>query len=111
MAGRVRGSGTGAARPRGGSSRPCWEWGREPGAGSGHACGREDRSRVHGLIVAWYAWLSHLAQGPISRIQGWEEHINLPLMSAVLFGLIGATSPCQLTTKSTALINGRLMCS
>jgi len=58
---------------------------------------------MHGVIVAWYAWLSHLAQGPIVVIQGWDERFNLPLMSAVLFGLIGATSPCQLTTSLTAL--------
>ena len=58
---------------------------------------------MHGLIVAWYAWLSRLAQGPVFLIQGWDERINLPLMSAVLFGLIGATSPCQLTTNLSAL--------
>ncbi len=58
---------------------------------------------MHGLIVAWYAWLSQLAQGPIFVIQGWDERIDVPFASAALFGLIGATSPCQLTTNLSAL--------
>src|SRR5713226_4707382 len=55
------------------------------------------------LVVAWYAWLSQLAQGPILVIEGWNDALNVPALSALLFGLIGATSPCQLTTNLGAL--------
>lgn len=56
-----------------------------------------------GLVVAWYAWLSQFAQGPILAIQDWIDALNLPVASALLFGLIGATSPCQLTTNLAAM--------
>jgi hypothetical protein len=36
-------------------------------------------------------------------IQDWIEGTSVPLVSALLFGLIGATSPCQLTTNLGAL--------
>jgi cytochrome c biogenesis protein CcdA len=55
------------------------------------------------VVVAWYSWLSGLAQGPILVIQDWIEGSSVPAMSALLFGLIGATSPCQLTTNLGAL--------
>ncbi|MGH7573384.1 MAG: hypothetical protein ACREMK_16310 [Gemmatimonadota bacterium] len=52
-----------------------------------------------GVVIAWYSWLSGLAQGPILLVQDWIEGSTVPLVSALLFGLIGATSPCQLTTN------------
>jgi len=55
------------------------------------------------VVIAWYAWLSGLTQGPILVIQDWIEGSSVPLVSALLFGLIGATSPCQLTTNLGAL--------
>lgn len=55
------------------------------------------------LVIAWYAWLSGLAQGPILVIEGWNDALKIPALSALLFGLIGATSPCQLTTNLGAL--------
>lgn len=58
---------------------------------------------MSGLVVAWYAWLSGLAQGPILAIDAWIGALALPAASALLFGLIGATSPCQLTTNLGAL--------
>lgn len=51
----------------------------------------------------WYGVLSQLSQGLIYRIDALAEQVNLPLVSAFLFGLIGATSPCQLTTNLSAL--------
>jgi cytochrome c-type biogenesis protein len=54
-------------------------------------------------VIAWYSWLSRFTQGPILLIQDWIEGSNVPLVSALLFGLIGATSPCQLTTNLGAL--------
>jgi len=55
------------------------------------------------IVIAWYSWLSGLTQGPILVIQDWIEGSSVPLVSALLFGLIGATSPCQLTTNLGAL--------
>lgn len=55
------------------------------------------------LIVAWYGWLSRLAQGPVLTVQGWADAAGLPIFSAVAFGLIGALSPCQFTTNLGAL--------
>jgi len=55
------------------------------------------------LVVAWYGWLSSLSQGTVSWLQGWVDHLQIPLITAVLFGLIGATAPCQLTTNLSAL--------
>jgi len=58
---------------------------------------------VDRIILAWYGWLSALMQGPVFALQGWAGDISLPLLSAVVFGLIGATAPCQLTTNLGAL--------
>lgn len=55
------------------------------------------------LIVAWYGWLSSLSQGTVFWLQGWVDHFQIPQITAVLFGLIGATAPCQLTTNLSAL--------
>ena len=55
------------------------------------------------LVAAWYVWLSQWSQGPILVIQRWIDVMDLPVGSALLFGVIGATSPCQLTTNLGAL--------
>jgi cytochrome c-type biogenesis protein len=51
----------------------------------------------------WYSLLSVPSQvltGPISDA---ADAFNIPLLSALLFGLLGAASPCQLTTNASAL--------
>jgi cytochrome c biogenesis protein CcdA len=58
---------------------------------------------VDHLILAWYGWLSGLTQGAVFGLQGVADGLALPVASAVIFGLIGATSPCQLTTNLGAL--------
>ena len=55
------------------------------------------------LVLAWYGWLSGLTQGLVLSLQGLADSIALPAVAAVIFGLIGATSPCQLTTNLGAL--------
>jgi cytochrome c biogenesis protein CcdA len=55
------------------------------------------------LLIAWYGWLSGLTQGTVVALGGWADRVELPLLGAVAFGLIGATSPCQLTTSLGAL--------
>jgi len=58
---------------------------------------------VDQLIIAWYGWLSSLTQGAVFGLQGVADGLALPVASAVIFGLIAATSPCQLTTNLGAL--------
>jgi cytochrome c-type biogenesis protein len=58
---------------------------------------------VSRLVVTWYAWLSGLTQGLVLGFQDLADSIALPAAAAVIFGLIGATSPCQLTTNLGAL--------
>lgn len=55
------------------------------------------------IVIVWYSWLSGLTQGPVLVVQDWIEGTSVPLVNALLFGLIGATSPCQLTTNLGAL--------
>lgn len=55
------------------------------------------------LILAWYVWLSKLSQGFAFTVETWIEGVNLPAATAVLFGLIAAVSPCQLSTSLGAL--------
>ncbi len=55
------------------------------------------------LILAWYTWLSTLSQGFVFTVDGWITAVDIPGASAVFFGLIAATSPCQLTTNLGAL--------
>ena len=55
------------------------------------------------LIRDWYAWLSTLSQGFVFTVEDLNERVNLPVASALLFGLIAAASPCQLTTNLSAL--------
>ena len=55
------------------------------------------------LIGQYYAWLSSLAGWLTLPISNLADSINIPLVSALLFGLIGATAPCQLSTNVAAL--------
>lgn len=55
------------------------------------------------MVLAWYTWLSTLSQGYVFSVGEWSDRVNLAPASAVLFGLIAAASPCQLTTNLGAL--------
>ncbi len=55
------------------------------------------------LIVTWYGWLSTLTQGTAFVLQDVTDRVDVPVLTAVIFGLIGATAPCQLTTNLSAL--------
>lgn len=52
------------------------------------------------LVVAWYAGLSSVTQRAVLRLEGWADAVQLPVLSVLVLGLIGATSPCQLTTSA-----------
>lgn len=51
----------------------------------------------------WYAFLSTLNAAVADPLNALGEGLGVPLVSALLFGLIGATAPCQLTTNAGAL--------
>lgn len=51
----------------------------------------------------WYALLSTLNSAVASPLRGLADAIGLPFVSVLVFGLIGATSPCQLTTNASAV--------
>jgi cytochrome c-type biogenesis protein len=55
------------------------------------------------LASQWYALLSTLNAAVATPLSAVEQQINVPLVSALLFGLLGATAPCQLTTNASAM--------
>lgn len=55
------------------------------------------------LVITWYAYLSTLNAAVALPIRDVADGLGIPVLSALLFGLIGATSPCQLTTNAGAL--------
>ncbi|MGH2521483.1 MAG: sulfite exporter TauE/SafE family protein [Anaerolineales bacterium] len=55
------------------------------------------------MFEQYYYWLSTLAREFTLPISALADQINIPLVSALLFGLIGAFAPCQLSTGVAAL--------
>ncbi len=55
------------------------------------------------LVVQWYAILGSLNAVVALPLREMAAAAELPLLSALLLGLIGATSPCQITTNLSAL--------
>jgi cytochrome c-type biogenesis protein len=55
------------------------------------------------LILHWYQVLSTLNAAVAEPLSSLADSSGIPLLSALLFGLLGATSPCQLTTNASAL--------
>lgn len=55
------------------------------------------------LISQYYAWLSGLTNFLAPPLSNFAYSLNIPLVSALLFGLIGATAPCQLSSSVATL--------
>ncbi len=53
--------------------------------------------------LEWYQFLSRLNEAAVGPIDGLVQNLDVPMASALLFGLLGATSPCQLTTGLGAM--------
>lgn len=51
----------------------------------------------------WYVLLSTLNAAVAQPLNALGEGLGVPLVSALIFGLIGTTAPCQLTTNAGAL--------
>ena len=54
-------------------------------------------------MLEWYAWLSQLNAAVSEPVTAWSERLNIPLLTALLLGLLGSTAPCQLTTNASAM--------
>src|SRR5438093_13239731 len=55
------------------------------------------------LAANWYVFLSSLNASLALPLRALGDGLGIPMLSALLFGLIGATAPCQLTTNAGAL--------
>ena len=55
------------------------------------------------LFVQWYAFLGQANNFLSPYLSGLSRQIHIPVLSALLLGLLGSTSPCQLSTNFSAL--------
>jgi len=58
---------------------------------------------IQEIMGEWYLVLSRFSAAltlPVSQV---ASQVKLPILSAVLFGLVGSVSPCQLTTNLSAM--------
>ena len=53
------------------------------------------------IVLTWYGWLSTLTQGVAFPLQDLTDRIEVPLFTAVIFGLIGALAGLILTPYIT----------
>jgi cytochrome c biogenesis protein CcdA len=54
-------------------------------------------------ILEYYAFLSSLTTRFSEPLNNLVDTVNIPVLGAVLLGLLGATSPCQLTSNVAAV--------
>lgn len=52
---------------------------------------------VRDLALRWYILTSSLSAGAMPAFQALDARIGVPLISALLLGVLGAAAPCQLT--------------
>lgn len=55
------------------------------------------------FVLQYYAALSSLANWLTTPLGNLADSVNIPVVSALLFGLIGSTAPCQLSTSVATL--------
>ncbi len=55
------------------------------------------------LFATWYMWLSSLNSALAEPVRDLSNGLGVPFVSAFLFGLLGTTAPCQLSTNFGAL--------
>ena len=54
---------------------------------------------VRAALQDWYAFLSSFAGNAMLALTAVDAQVRIPLVSALLLGLVGAVAPCQLTTS------------
>lgn len=62
-----------------------------------------DRGGLRRLLLAWYALLSTPEAVLGNPLGALARGLGVPVLPALLLGLLGALSPCQLSTNATAL--------
>lgn len=55
------------------------------------------------VFLTWYGWLTSLNAALAGPIRTFSDGLGIPFLSAFLFGLLGTTAPCQLSTNFGAL--------
>lgn len=55
------------------------------------------------LVLQWYNLLAEVNRAAAEPLTALSDGIGVPIVAALLLGLLGATSPCQLTTNAGAL--------
>jgi len=58
---------------------------------------------VQDLVLRWYVLLGTLNATVSEPLRALADGLGFAPLSALLFGLIGTTAPCQLTTNAGAL--------
>lgn len=56
-----------------------------------------------GIMREWYVFLSQLSAALGEPLRQFADRVEFPLVTALVFGLMGATAPCQLTTNLSAI--------
>lgn len=54
-------------------------------------------------MTEWYLFLSQMSAALSQPFQALAERVEVPMVSALLFGILGSTAPCQLSTNLSAL--------
>ena len=52
---------------------------------------------VRELALRWYVFASSLSAGAMPAFQALDARVGIPLVTALLLGVLGAAAPCQLT--------------
>ena len=55
------------------------------------------------LFATWYGWLGSVNSWLAEPIRSLSDGLGVPLLSAFLFGLLGTTAPCQISTNMGAM--------
>ena len=55
------------------------------------------------MLQQYYYWLSTLTRVLSQPLGDFADQVNLPVLSALIFGLLGAFAPCQLSTGLAAI--------
>ena len=55
------------------------------------------------LFSQWYAFLGQANNYLSPYLSGLSQQLHIPILSALLLGLLGSTAPCQLSTNFSAL--------
>jgi cytochrome c biogenesis protein CcdA len=58
---------------------------------------------IAGLMTQWYVVLSRFSAALTVPVGDLADRLQWPLLTVLLFGLVGAVAPCQLTTNLSAM--------